>query len=86
MAKVLESWHLWGNSTRQKWNYIVSCTSKKQVDSFYGLCRPYHFNGCALCDGSAMELKREEWFIKDGYSAIPIMSYKRFREFLSGVR
>lgn len=30
--------------------------------------------------------KLEEWFIKDGYSAIPIMSYKRFREFLSGVK
>lgn len=80
MAKVLETWLLWDDMNRtQKWHFCVSCTSKKQVESFYNLCHGY-FNGCCLCDGSAKALKNEEWFIKD-YSQIPLISYKRFIEF-----
>ena len=80
MAKVLETWYLWDDKHNTKqWDYFVSCTSKKQVESFHDLCHGY-FNGCALCDGSAKALKNEEWFIKD-YSQIPLISYKRFIEF-----
>ena len=82
MAKVLETWLLWDDKNRtQQWEYLVSCTSKKQVESFSDLCHGY-FNGCALCDGSTKALKNEEWFIKD-YSEIPLISYKKFREFLA---
>lgn len=80
MAKVLETWYLLDDQHNTKqWDYFVSCTSRKQVESFYDLCNGY-FNGCALCEGSAKALKNEEWFIKD-YSKIPIISYKRFIEF-----
>ena len=82
MAKVLETWNLWDSKQGAKWDYLVSCTNKKQVESFRSLCWEYNFNGCAFCDGSAKALKNEEWFIKD-YSKIPLISYKRFREFLA---
>lgn len=83
MAKVLETWVLWGDNHKgTRWEYLVSCASKKQVDSFYDLCHG-QFNGCCLCDGSAKYLKNEEWFKEDGYYKIPLISYNRFREFLA---